>query len=123
MRYLISLAGVFIIAAAQAAAAQGDAARGAQAFSQCAICHSLEAGQNRVGPSLNGLFGRKAGMVPGFDYSAAMRTAAVVWNRDTLGKYLADPNKFIPGTKMAFPGIKDPSRLSDLLSYLETATH
>jgi cytochrome c len=122
MTYLPSLAAILFFAWAPAAAAQGDAARGAEAFGPCAICHSLAAGQNRVGPSLHGLFGRKAGTVPGFDYSAAMRNAGVVWNRDTLGKYLADPNKFIPGTKMAFPGIKDPSRLADLLAYLEKAT-
>jgi cytochrome c len=100
----------------------GDAQRGAQVFNQCKICHSLEAGKNMIGPSLHGVLGRKAGTVPGFAYSPAMKDANVTWNDDTLGKYLADPKAFIPGDKMAFAGIKDPSKLGDLLAYLDQAT-
>ena len=100
----------------------GDAQRGAQVFAQCKICHSLEAGKNMVGPSLRGLIGRKAGSVPGYAYSSAMKNANVTWNDDTLSKYLSDPKAFIPGDKMVFTGIKDPSRLGDLLAYLNQAT-
>jgi cytochrome c len=100
----------------------GDAQRGAQVFVQCKICHSLEAGKNMVGPSLHGLFGRKSGSVPGFAYSPAMKNANVTWNDDTLSKYLADPKAFVPGDKMVFAGIKDPSKLGDLLAYLNQAT-
>src|SRR6516164_1077774 len=99
-----------------------DAQRGAQVFAQCKICHSLEAGKNMVGPSLRGLIGRKAGSVPGYAYSPAMKNANVTWNDDTLSKYLVDPKAFIPGDKMVFTGIKDPSRLGDLLAYLNQAT-
>src|SRR3974390_556432 len=95
----------------------GDAQRGAQIFAQCKICHSLEAGKNMLGPSLHGLFGRKSGSVPGFAYSSAMKSANVTWNDDTLSKYLVDPKAFIPGDKMAFAGVKDPSKLGDLLAY------
>ena len=119
------LAGAAILfSSALAAQAQnaGDAQRGAQVFAQCKICHSLEAGKNMLGPSLHGLFGRKAGSVPGFAYSPAMKNANVTWNDDTLAKYLADPKAFVPGDKMAFPGIKDPSKLGDLLAYLNQAT-
>ena len=100
----------------------GDAQRGARVFVQCKICHSLEAGKNMVGPSLHGLFGRKSGSVPGFAYSPAMKNVNVTWNDDTLSKYLADPKAFVPGDKMVFLGIKDPSKLGDLLAYLNQAT-
>jgi cytochrome c len=100
----------------------GDAQRGAQVFAQCKICHSLEAGKNMVGPSLHGLIGRKAGSVPGYAYSPAMKNANITWNDDALSKYLADPKAFIPGDKMVFLGIKDPSKLGDLLAYLNQAT-
>ncbi|HEU5016601.1 MAG TPA: cytochrome c family protein [Pseudolabrys sp.] len=104
------------------ALAQGDAQKGKQAFAQCSACHSLQAGQNRVGPTLHGLFGRKAGTVTGYNYSAAMKRADVVWNEETLKKYLSDPKSFIPGNKMIFPGIKDNAKLEDLIAYLKTAT-
>ena len=100
----------------------GDAQRGAQVFNQCKICHSLEAGKNMLGPSLHGLIGGKAGSVPGFAYSSAMKNSNVTWNDDTLSKYLSDPKAFIPGDKMAFPGVKDPNKLGDLLAYLNQAT-
>ena len=100
----------------------GDVQRGAQVFAQCKVCHSLEAGKNVLGPSLHGLIGRKAGSVPGYAYSPAMKNANVTWNDDTLSKYLSDPKAFIPGDKMPFAGIKDPSKLGDLLAYLNQAT-
>ena len=75
-----------------------------------------------VGPSLHGLIGRRAGSVPGFAYSPAMKNANVTWTDDTLSKYLSDPKAFIPGDKMAFAGVKDPSKLRDLLAYLNQAT-
>ena len=100
----------------------GDAQRGVQVFAQCKVCHSLEAGKNIVGPSLHGLIGRKAGSVPGYAYSPALKNANVTWNDDTLSKYLSDPKAFIPGDKMVFTGIKNPSSLGDLLAYLNQAT-
>ena len=107
-----------LLASALVAHAQGagDAQRGAQVFAQCKVCHSLEAGKNMLGPSLHGLLGRKAGSVPGYAYSPAMKNANVTWDDDTLSKYLADPKAFIPGDKMVFPGVKDPSKLGDLLA-------
>jgi cytochrome c2 len=115
---------IVLLPLAQVAQAQnvGAAQRGAQVFAQCKICHSLEPGKNMLGPSLHGLIGRKAGSVPGYSYSPAMKNANIVWNDDTLSKYLVDPKAFIPGDKMAFPGIKEPSKLADLLAYLDQAT-
>jgi cytochrome c len=107
------------IASAQAA---GDPMKGEQVFNtQCKACHSLEPGKNGIGPTLHGLFGRKAGTVSGYSYSAAMKNSGVVWNEDTLKKYLADPHKFIPGDKMVFAGIKNEAQLDDLLAYLKQA--
>jgi len=115
---------MILLPLAQVAQTQGvgDAQRGAQVFAQCKICHSLEPGKNMLGPSLHGLIGRKAGSVPGYPYSPAMKNANIVWNDDTLSKYLVDPKAFIPGDKMAFPGLKDPGKLGDLLAYLNQAT-
>src|ERR1700730_1161526 len=116
-------AGVLLpLAMAAQARGLGDAQRGAQVFAQCKVCHSLEAGKNMIGPSLHGIFGRKAGSVPGYAYSLAMKNANVTWNDDTLSKYLSDPKAFIPGDKMVFAGVKDPSKLGDLLAYLNQAT-
>jgi len=100
----------------------GDAQRGTQVFAQCKICHSLEAGKNMIGPSLHGLLGCRAGSVLGYAYSPAMKNANITWNNETLSKYLSDPKAFIPGDKMPFAGIKDPSKLGDLLAYLNQAT-
>ena len=113
-----------LLASALVAHAQGagDAQRGAQVFAQCKVCHSLEAGKNMLGPSLHGLLGRKAGSVPGYAYSPAMKNANITWNDDTLSKYLVDPKAFLPGDKMVFAGIKDPSKLGDLLAYLNQAS-
>lgn len=75
-----------------------------------------------LGPSLHGLIGRKAGSVPRYSYSPEMKNANIVWNDDALSKYLVGPKGFIPGDKMAFPGVKDPSKLGDLHAYLNQAT-
>ena len=116
---LVILLTLTLVARAQGV---GDAQRGAQVFAQCKVCHSLEAGKNMDGPSLHGLIGRKAGNVPGYAYSPAMKNVNITWNDDTLSKYLVDPKAFIPGDKMVFAGIKDPSKLGDLLAYLNQAT-
>jgi cytochrome c len=99
-----------------------DIAAGQAQFNRCKICHSLEAGKNIVGPSLHGLFGRKAGSADNFTYSAAMTDSGIVWNEETLTQYLRDPKKVVPGGKMAFPGIKDDQQIADLLAYLQQAT-
>ena len=119
-RGLIGSVGMaLMMASAQAA---GDEKRGEQVFNQCKPCHSLEPDKNGVGPTLHGLFGRKAGTVPGYNYSAALKNSGLVWNEDTLKQYLSDPHKFIPGDKMMFAGIKNEDQLDDLLAYLKKAT-
>lgn len=95
---------------------------GERSFNKCKVCHSLEAGQNKLGPSLHDLFGRKAGSLEGYSYSDAMKESGLVWDDATLSAYLANPKKVVPKGKMAFAGIKKESELTALLAYLHKAT-
>jgi len=98
-----------------------DAAAGKAVFqSQCSICHSVQQGRNLIGPSLFGLFGRKAGQVPGFHYSAANEASGLTWNATTLDPYLTSPSTVIPHTIMSYPGLKDAKKRADLIAYLGT---
>jgi cytochrome c len=106
-----------------AAAQTGDAARGEQVFRACAPCHSLEAGRNMTGPSLADLWNRKAGTLPSFSrYSPALKSSGLTWDDKTLDAWLADPQHFIPGNTMTFPGVKDNRLRTDLLAFLKEAT-
>ena len=109
-------------ALASTAYADGDAARGKAVFAQCRVCHSLNAGENGVGPSLHGLFGRKAASLPEFRYSPFMQRSGIVWDEAALRKYLPDPQAVVPGTKMTFIGLKDPQQIEDVIAYLKQAT-
>jgi cytochrome c len=96
-----------------------DAAAGNQDFAQCSVCHSTD-GTNGVGPSLQGIVGRKAGTFAGFRYSRAMKGADITWDDKTLDSYLADPQKAIPGNVMPFSGLDDAKQRGDLIAYLKT---
>jgi cytochrome c len=105
------------------AAAQGDPAQGARDFRACAPCHSLVPNRNMSGPSLAGIFDRKAGTLASFGrYSPALKSSAITWNEQTLDTWLADPAAAIPGNHMTFPGIRDPKTRADLVAYLKAAT-
>jgi cytochrome c len=104
---------------AKFAALTGDAAKGKIVFAQCKSCHSLEAGKNMIGPSLHALIGRKAASEAGFAYSAGMTKSGLTWDEETLFHYLVSPMKDVPGTKMAFAGIKDAQKRADLVAYLK----
>ena len=115
------VAGVALMAGVSSASAQ-DAAAGEKVFNACKACHTLEAGKNRVGPSLNGLIGRPAGSVEGFAYSPAMKGSGITWTDENLAKYLADPKGFVAGNKMAYAGVKKEDDLKNLIAYLNQAT-
>ena len=101
--------------------AAGDAAAGKAVFtSTCSICHSVQAGQNKIGPTLFGLVGRKTGSVPGYTYSPPNMAANLTWDAATLDKYLDAPRTIIPGTKMTYGGMKDAQKRGDLIAYLAT---
>jgi cytochrome c len=104
-----------------AQAQDADAAKGKQIFTRCQACHSIEAGTNKVGPSLHGLVGRPSGSIEGFNYSDAMKNSHLTWDEATLDKYLAGPKQVVPGTKMIFPGLpKEEDRLN-VIAYLKEA--
>ena len=99
-----------------------DADHGKALFVECASCHTLNAGGEGVGPGLKGLFGRKAGSLEDFRYSAGMRRTNITWNAQTLDAYLADPQKEVPGNRMPYSGMPSASDRADLIAYLQTAT-
>jgi cytochrome c len=112
--------GLSALLPAAAAAQAGDAANGTKLYAQCKICHATEAGKNGLGPTLRGVVGRKAATVAGFNYSPAMKAAALTWNEATLHAYLTAPMKKVPGTKMAFAGVANPKNRADIIAYLKT---
>jgi nitrite reductase (NO-forming) len=121
MRPFLSLAALFTLLALSLFAARAEAAdpaHGREVFQKCAACHSLTPGQVLVGPSLAGILGRKAGSLPGFDYSPAMRGAGFTWTPEKLDAYLADPEKVVPGNQMPFPGLPSAEDRADLIAYL-----
>ncbi len=107
-------------AAVTLASLTGDATKGEQVFAQCKTCHVAEKGVNRVGPSLWGVVGRSAGSIAGFKYSPANKNSGLTWTEEQLFTYLEAPQKTIPGTYMAFAGLKKPQDRADVIAYLKT---
>jgi cytochrome c len=107
---------------AGAAWADGDAARGEARFQDCAACHKLEAGANNVGPSLNGIFTRKAGELSDFRYSPALKRSGIVWTPETLDAFLTNPQALVPGNRMPYAGMADAGNRADLIAYLLKAS-
>ncbi|MBE9606164.1 c-type cytochrome [Acetobacteraceae bacterium H6797] len=119
MRRLMTALAFLAIAAPVAARAQ-DAAAGERVFrQQCGACHRFD--RNGVGPELGDLFGRPAGSVEGFRYSSAMKGSGLVWEQETLADFLRGPRAKVPGTSMPYVGLRDESRLGDLLAYLRAS--
>lgn len=118
MRLFIALLVVFCAAVPSWADAP-DATAGKAVFgSSCSICHAVQPGVNKIGPSLAGVYGRAAGSLPGYSYSAAMKNANHPWDQATLTVFLQNPRQAVPGTKMAYPGQHDPDKVAALIAYL-----
>ena len=116
---VLALAAVALAAAWAPAKAQ-DLAAGEQSFRKCLPCHSVGAdARNKIGPVLNGLDGRKSGTVPEYSYSEANKKAEITWSDETFKDYIQNPMTRMPGTKMAFAGIKNEKEIVDLWAYLK----
>ena len=111
-----------LIAATTTARADGDAARGEQRFADCVACHSTERNVNSVGPSLHGVFERKAGELPDFRYSPAIKRSGISWTPQTLDVFIADPQKMVPANRMPYAGMPDADARADLIAFLLKAS-
>jgi cytochrome c len=106
-------------AAATSVALAQDVAAGKSSFNKCLACHSIgEGAKNKVGPELNGLDGRKSGTVPDYSYSDANKNSGITWNEAQFKEYIKDPKAKVPGTKMAFAGIKNENEINNLWSFV-----
>ena len=102
-------------------ATAADVKKGEQAFATCHVCHSVDkGGASGLGPNLFGVLGRKAGSVPGFYYSQALKSSNIVWSHDKLKAWVSAPYKLVPGNRMAFAGVSDPSKAEDIVAYLSS---
>lgn len=114
---VIAVVGTTLVALPAQAA--GDAAAGKQVFARCSGCHSTTPGENKIGPSLAGVFGRKSGSEPGYNYSPALKAANITWDEHTLDQFLANPATDVHGTKM-FVNLPQAADRENVISYLET---
>jgi cytochrome c len=112
--WLIAL--IAALLAARPASAGGDAARGEQLYEACQDCHSLD--KNDVGPRHRGVFGRKAGSLPDYNYSAALKSSNIVWDEETLDRWLTNPQTLVPGAKMYFH-LANPQDRADIIAFLK----
>jgi cytochrome c len=109
------------LAGGVALAAGGDPAAGEATFKVCAACHAIGPGAtNRVGPVLNGLFGRAAGTAPGYRYSPAMKKSGITWDESTFAKFIKNPRGVVPGTKMSYAGLQDDAAIANVTAYIES---
>jgi cytochrome c len=113
-----NLAAVLCVLAAASAHADGDAVRGEKRFEECVACHALARGAESVGPSLYGVFGRKAGEGGEFRYSPALKRSGITWDEHTIETFITDPQAVVPGNRMPFAGIPDAAARADLIAYL-----
>ena len=115
------LAAAALVAAASAARADGDAARGEKKFEECAACHKLERGEETLGPSLHGVFGRPAASLADFRYSPALKRSGIIWAAKTIDAFMADPQAMVPANRMPYAGLPEAADRADLIAYLQKA--
>ncbi|MEY4721061.1 MAG: hypothetical protein RIQ46_786 [Pseudomonadota bacterium] len=122
-RFVLSaaiLAAAAAVLSVPATASGGASSAPPAAFAQCAACHAVEPGRTVFGPSLAGLAGRRAGSVPGYAYSPALAGSGLTWNAKTLDRWLAGPQRLVPGTKMPFGGMTNTTQRKQVVDYLMT---
>lgn len=111
---------LFLLIGTTSLAAAQDASNGEKVYAQCRACHQIgETAKNAIGPLLNGLFGRRSGTIEGYSYTPANKNSGITWDDPTFSEYIRDPKAKIPGTKMAYAGLKDETRVKDLIAYLK----
>lgn len=115
-----AVAALLAVLSSTTARAEADAALGKTAFGKCAACHSIKAGENKIGPSMAGIVGRPSHSIEGFNYSEAMKAYNVTWTEAELNTYLENPRGVVAGTKMIFVGIKKEDERANLIAYLAT---
>ena len=115
------ICGIIVLACANLAHAAGDAQAGEAIFKKsCAVCHTTDAGKNKIGPSLHGVIGRHSASLTDYSYSDAMKKADRTWDDQTLDTYLANPRDLVPGTKMIFVGLKNEEDRKNVIAFLES---
>ena len=119
MKLRVGFAGALALCASAPAMAAPDAQRGEALYSRCLACHALA--HDRVGPRHCGLLGRRAGSLPAYDYSPAMKKSQIVWDARTLDRFLAKPLAMVPGSTMTYDGVSDAQDRADLIAYLARA--
>lgn len=118
-RLMLLGAATALLAACSGGGPKGDVVRGEALYAQCTGCHKLQ--ENFTGPKHCGVVGRKAGSVPDFAYSEAMKTSGLTWDVKTLDEFLASPISYVPGTMMGFAGLPDAQERADIIAYLQSA--
>lgn len=119
----ISVALAIVPGTLAAQSGEGNAARGERVFNQCKTCHAVtKDAASPGGPTLFGVFGRKAGTAPKYEASEAIVKSGIVWDDKTMAEYLKDPKGRVPGTTMAFAGVKQQMQLDDVIAYIKKAT-
>ena len=122
MKKAFLLAAGLALALGSTTASAADVEAGKKVFKKCKACHSLKPGKKKVGPSLHGVLGNKAGQVKGFKYSKAMKKADITWDDASLDAYLTKPRKFLKGTKMSFAGLKKKKDRDNVIAYIKANT-
>ena len=120
-KFVISAAATLLVLSfGSQARAYGNIKEGEKAFRKCAICHDIRPGKHKIGPSLHGVFGRKSAAAAGYRYSPAMQKAGITCDDAALHKYLENPRKLVPGTRMAFAGVRSQKERDDLVAFLKS---